>query len=118
MSPSDFALSTPDSADWFGRRLGRDRLYSSPQSYEESDLDLSCTLHIHTIIDNIVSFISGDVGNTPGFKEPEESMSTSPQATIIAMEQQQGRAEVQGMLLHLETLSNAVTERTNCRGSY
>lgn len=42
----------------------------------------------------MVSFISGDVGLAPAFKEPEESMSTSPQATILAMEQQQNRAEV------------------------
>lgn len=42
----------------------------------------------------MVSFISGDVGLAPAFKEPEESMSTSPQATILAMEQQQSRAEV------------------------
>lgn len=46
------------------------------------------------MIENVVSFVSGDVGNSPGFKEPEESMSTSPQASIIAMEQQQLRAEV------------------------
>ena len=44
----------------------------------------------------MVSFISGDVGLAPAFKEPEESMSTSPQATILAMEQQQSRAEVRG----------------------
>lgn len=42
----------------------------------------------------MVSFISGDVGLAPAFKELEESMSTSPQATILAMEQQQNRAEV------------------------
>ncbi len=41
----------------------------------------------------MVSFISGDVGLAPAFKEPEESMSTSPQAMILAMEQQQSRAE-------------------------
>lgn len=63
-------------------------------SYEESDLDLSRSLGVHALIDNMVSFISGDVGLAPAFKEPEESMSTSPQATILAMEQQQNRAEV------------------------
>lgn len=42
----------------------------------------------------MVSFISGDVGLAPAFREPEESMSTSPQAIILAMEQQQSRAEV------------------------
>lgn len=62
--------------------------------YEESDLDLSRSLGVHALIDNMVSFISGDVGLTPAFKEPEESMSTSPQAVILAMEQQQSRAEV------------------------
>lgn len=55
---------------------------------------MSRSLGIHALIDNMVSFISGDVGLAPAFKEPEESMSTSPQATILAMEQQQSRAEV------------------------
>ena len=55
---------------------------------------MSHSLGVHALIDNIVSFVSGDVGNAPAFKEPEESMSTSPQATILAMEQQQSRAEV------------------------
>lgn len=57
-------------------------------------MDLSRSLGVHALIDNMVSFISGDVGLAPAFKEPEENMSTSPQATILAMEQQQNRAEV------------------------
>lgn len=90
-----FLYSSPDSsADWFGGRSARECLYSSPQSYEESDIDLSQSLRLHALIENIVNFISGDVGNAPAFKEPEESVSTSPQAIIIAMEQQQSRAEV------------------------
>ncbi|XP_045564463.1 probable E3 ubiquitin-protein ligase HERC1 isoform X7 [Salmo salar] len=93
--------SSPDSlADsWF--RV-KHQLYDSPlyQSYEESDLDLSRSLGVHALIENIVSFISGDVGNTPAFKEPEESMSTSPQGTILAMEQQQNRAELRLEALH------------------
>ncbi|XP_062869323.1 probable E3 ubiquitin-protein ligase HERC1 isoform X2 [Trichomycterus rosablanca] len=92
--------STFDSADCFGPSLGRDHLYNSSQSYEESDLELSCTLQIHTLIDNIVNFFIGDMGNASGFKEPEETMSTSPQAIIIAMEQQQSRAEVRLEALH------------------
>lgn len=75
-------------------RSARECLYSSQQSYEESDLDLSQSLRLHALIENIVNFISGDVGNAPAFKEPEESVSTSPQAIIIAVEQQQSRAEV------------------------
>lgn len=87
--------STPDSsADWFAGRSGREHLYSTPQSYDESDLDLSHTLGVHALIDNIITFVSGDVCTVPTFKEPEESMSTSPQATVVAMEKQQSRAEV------------------------
>lgn len=88
--------SSPDSLaeSWFRAKLSRQQSYSSAYSYEESELDLSRSLGIHALIDNMVSFISGDVGLTPAFKEPEESMSTSPQATILAMEQQQSRAEV------------------------
>lgn len=86
--------SSPDSLaeSWFRAKLSRQQSYSS--TYEESDLDLSRSLGIHALIDNMVSFISGDVGLAPAFKEPEESMSTSPQAIILAMEQQQSRAEV------------------------
>lgn len=88
--------SPPDSLaeSWFRAKLSRQRSYSSAHPYEESDLDLNRSLGIHALIDNMVSFISGDVGLTPAFKEPEESMSTSPQAVILAMEQQQSRAEV------------------------
>lgn len=88
--------SFPDSLaeSWFRAKLSRQRSYASAHPYEESDLDLSRSLGIHALIDNMVSFISGDVGLAPAFKEPEESMSTSPQAVILAMEQQQSRAEV------------------------
>lgn len=83
------------SDSWVRLKHSRDWLYtSSSSSFVESDFDLSRSLGIHTLIENAVSFVSGDVGNSPGFKEPEESMSTSPQASIIAMEQQQLRAEV------------------------
>lgn len=84
----------------------------SAHSYEESDLDLSCSLGIHALIDNMVSFISGDVGLAPAFKEPEESMSTSPQATILAMEQQQSRAEVRDCLRTLQGLCVHITHQT------
>ncbi|EPY81720.1 guanine nucleotide exchange factor p532 isoform 1-like protein [Camelus ferus] len=80
------------SDSWARLKHNRDWLYSSSYSFE-SDFDLTKTLGVHTLIENVVSFVSGDVGNAPGFKEPEESMSTSPQASIIAMEQQQLRAE-------------------------
>ncbi|XP_027137274.1 probable E3 ubiquitin-protein ligase HERC1 isoform X2 [Larimichthys crocea] len=94
--------SSPDSLaeSWFRAKLSRQRSYSSAYSYEESDLDLSRSMGIHALIDNMVSFISGDVGLAPAFKEPEESMSTSPQATILAMEQQQSRAELRLEALH------------------
>ncbi|XP_069046831.1 probable E3 ubiquitin-protein ligase HERC1 isoform X3 [Lepisosteus oculatus] len=94
--------SSPDSLtdSWFRAKHSRDRIYSPPYSYEESDFDLTKSLGVHALIDNIVSFVSGDVGNAPAFKEPEEGMSTSPQATIIAMEQQQSRAELRLEALH------------------
>ncbi|KAG7482610.1 putative E3 ubiquitin-protein ligase HERC1 isoform X1 [Solea senegalensis] len=94
--------SSPDSVaeSWFRAKLSRQRSYGSAHSYEESDLDLSRSLGIHALIDNMVSFISGDVGLVPAFKEPEEGMSTSPQAIILAMEQQQSRAELRLEALH------------------
>ncbi|KAM6980533.1 putative E3 ubiquitin-protein ligase HERC1 [Aplochiton taeniatus] len=94
--------SSPDSlADsWFRAKLSRERCYSSTHSYDESDTDLSHSLGVHALIDNMVSFISGDVGLVPAFKEPEESMSTSPQAMILAMEKQQSRAELRLEALH------------------
>ncbi|MGH0117414.1 UNVERIFIED_CONTAM: hypothetical protein FKN15_034601 [Acipenser sinensis] len=85
---------------WSRLKHNRDRLYNSSHSYRESDFDLTRSLGVHALIDNIVSFVSGDVGNTPAFKEPEDSMSTSPQGTIIAMEQQQNRAELRLEALH------------------
>ena len=84
----------PLTDSWARPKHSRDWLYTSSYSFIESDFDLSRSLGVHTLIENVVSFVSGDVGNSPGFKEPEESMSTSPQASIIAMEQQQLRAEV------------------------
>ncbi|XP_057693743.1 probable E3 ubiquitin-protein ligase HERC1 isoform X2 [Corythoichthys intestinalis] len=94
--------TSPDSLaeSWFRAKLSRQRSYSSAYSYEESDLDLNRSLGIHALIDNMISFINGDVGLTPAFKEPEESMSTSPQATVLAMEQQQSRAELRLEALH------------------
>ncbi|KAM4596308.1 putative E3 ubiquitin-protein ligase HERC1 isoform 3-T3 [Fundulus diaphanus] len=94
--------SSPDSLaeSWFRSKLSRQRSYGSAHSYEESDLDLNRSLGIHALIDNMVSFISGDVGLAPAFKEPEEGMATSPQAAILAMEQQQSRAELRLEALH------------------
>ncbi|KAI1904452.1 hypothetical protein AGOR_G00005790 [Albula goreensis] len=94
--------SSPDTlADsWFRVKHGRERPYGLARSYEESDLDLSRSLGVHALIENMVSFVSGDVGNAPAFKEPEEGMSTSPQGAIIAMEQQQSRAELRLEALH------------------
>uniref|UniRef100_A0A4W5K239 Uncharacterized protein n=1 Tax=Hucho hucho TaxID=62062 RepID=A0A4W5K239_9TELE len=107
--------SSPDSlADsWFRVKHSREQLYGSPlyQSYEESDPDLSRSLGVHALIENIVSFISGDAGNTPAFKEPEESMSTSPQGTILAMVQQQNRAEVRTILV-IDQQQNRAEVRT------
>ncbi|KTF92774.1 hypothetical protein cypCar_00003724 [Cyprinus carpio] len=114
-----FLYSSPDSsADWFGGRSARECLYSSPQSYEESDLDLSNSFRLHALIENIVNFLSGDVGNAPAFKEPEESVSTSPQAIIIAMEQQQSRAELRLEALHqIVVLISGMEEKSSQAGS-
>lgn len=88
--------SSPDTLaeSWVRAKHSREHLYDLPGSYGDSDSDLSKSLGAHVLIENVVSFVSGDVGSSPAFKEPEESMSTSPQGTIIAMEQQQSRAEV------------------------
>lgn len=87
------------SDSWARLKHSRDWLYNSSCSFE-SDFDLTKSLGVHSLIENVVSFVSGDVGNAPGFKEPEEGMSTSPQASIIAMEQQQLRAELRLEALH------------------
>ncbi|XP_037104179.1 probable E3 ubiquitin-protein ligase HERC1 isoform X3 [Syngnathus acus] len=108
--------TSPDSLaeSWFRAKLSRQRSYSSAYSYEESDLDLNRSLGIHALIDNMISFINGDVGLTPAFKEPEESMSTSPQATILAMEQQQSRAELRLEALHQIVVLIAGMEEKGC----
>ncbi|XP_056269201.1 probable E3 ubiquitin-protein ligase HERC1 isoform X3 [Pseudoliparis swirei] len=95
-------LSSPDSLaeSWFRAKLSRQRSYGSALFYEEAELDLSRSLGVHALIDNTVSFVSGDVGLAPAFREPEESMSTGPQATVLAMEQQQSRAELRLEALH------------------
>ncbi|XP_055971788.1 probable E3 ubiquitin-protein ligase HERC1 [Sorex fumeus] len=89
----------PLSSSWARLKQSRDWLCNSSCSFE-SDFDLTKSLGVHTLIENVMSFVSGDVGSAPGFKEPEESMSTSPQASIIAMEQQQLRAELRLEALH------------------
>lgn len=81
-------------SDSWTRLKQRDWLSSSSCLFGESEVDFTKSAGIHTLIENMISFISGDVGSSPGFKEPEESMSTNPQAYIVAMEQQQQRAEV------------------------
>ncbi|XP_061622236.1 probable E3 ubiquitin-protein ligase HERC1 isoform X5 [Phyllopteryx taeniolatus] len=108
--------TSPDSLaeSWFRAKLSRQRSYNSAYSYEESDLDLNHSLGIHALIDNMMSFINGDVGLTPAFKEPEESMSTSPQATILAMEQQQSRAELRLEALHQIVVLIAGMEEKGC----
>lgn len=101
------------SDSWTRLKHTRDWFYNSSYSFE-SDFDLTKSLGVHTLIENVVSFVSGDVGNAPGFKEPEESMSTSPQASIIAMEQQQLRAELRLEALHqILTLLSGMEEKGN-----
>ncbi|XP_033842077.1 probable E3 ubiquitin-protein ligase HERC1 isoform X2 [Periophthalmus magnuspinnatus] len=112
--------SSPDSLaeSWFRAKLSRQRSYSSACSYEESDLDLNRSLGVHALIDNMLSFISGDVGLAPAFREPEESMSTSPQALILAMEQQQSRAELRLEALHqIVVLISGMEEKGSAPGN-
>lgn len=59
----------------------------------EFDFDFIKFLGVYILIENVVSFVSGDVGNVLGFKELEESMFISFQVFIIVMEQQQLRVE-------------------------
>lgn len=110
--------SSPDSLaeSWFRAKLSRQRSYGSAPPFEEPDLDLSGSLGVHALMDNMLSFISGDVGLAPAFREPEESMSTSPQAVVLAMEQQQSRAEVGPAALHTRPpslLENALLTRSS-----
>ncbi|XP_014872809.1 probable E3 ubiquitin-protein ligase HERC1 isoform X1 [Poecilia latipinna] len=112
--------SSPDSLaeSWFRSKLSRQRSYGSTHSSGESDLDLSRSLGVHALIDNMVSFISGDVGLAPAFsKEPEEGMSTNPQAAILAMEQQQSRAELRLEALHqIVVLISGMEEKGSQQG--
>uniref|UniRef100_A0AAV2LT25 B30.2/SPRY domain-containing protein n=1 Tax=Knipowitschia caucasica TaxID=637954 RepID=A0AAV2LT25_KNICA len=111
--------SSPDSLaeSWFRAKLSRERSYSSACSYEESDMDLSCSLGVYALIDNMLSFISGDVGLVPAFREPEENMSTSPQAIVLAMEQQQSRAELRLEALHqIVVLISGMEEKGSAPG--
>nr|XP_060611660.1 probable E3 ubiquitin-protein ligase HERC1 isoform X2 [Anolis sagrei ordinatus] len=105
-------------SDSWARLKQRDWLYGSSSClFGESLLDFDPTqaVGLHTIIENVVGFVSGDVGSPPGFKEPEESMSTSPQAYVLAMEQQQQRAELRLEALHqiLVLLSGMEEEKGN-----
>ncbi|KAH0619794.1 hypothetical protein JD844_014057 [Phrynosoma platyrhinos] len=102
------AIHSPIEAlsDSWTRLKHRDWLYSSSYLFGESDFDFTKSIGVHTLIENVISFVSGDVGSSPGFKEPEESMSTSPQAYIIAMEQQQQRAEILVLLSGMEEKSS------------
>ncbi|XP_053720543.1 probable E3 ubiquitin-protein ligase HERC1 isoform X1 [Synchiropus splendidus] len=116
---------SPDSLaeSWFRAKLCHQRSFGSTHWSGESDLDLSCSLGVHALIDNVVSFISGDVALSPAFKEPEENMSTCPQAIILAMEQQQNRAELRLESLHqILTLISGMEEKSSqqsgaCRSS-
>ncbi|XP_077942009.1 putative E3 ubiquitin-protein ligase HERC1 isoform X9 [Gasterosteus aculeatus] len=111
---------SPDSLaeSWSRAKLSRKRSYGSALFYEESELELSRSLGVHALIDNTVSFISGDVGLAPAFKEPEESMCTSPQATILAMEQQQSRAQLRLEALHqIVVLITSMEEKGSQLGS-
>lgn len=89
MSPSEH----PANDSWARLKHNREWLCGLSCGFD-TEAERSKALGVHTLIDNALSFVSGDVGSSPGFKEPEEGMSSSPQACIIAMEQQQLRAEV------------------------
>ncbi|XP_043933675.1 probable E3 ubiquitin-protein ligase HERC1 isoform X2 [Protopterus annectens] len=89
------------SDSWARLKCSRDRLYSCPEySVDETDFNSNKSIGIHILNDNVVSYVSGDLASTPGFKDPEENMLTSPQAIIIALDQQQQRAELRLEALH------------------
>ncbi|KAG2470375.1 HERC1 ligase, partial [Polypterus senegalus] len=109
--------NSPDTlADsWSRMKHSRDRLYSLFHSYHESDFNLSRTLGVHSLMENIISFVSGDVGSTSAFKGPEESMSTCPQGIMTAMEQQQNRAELRLEALHQILVLLSGMEEKGCQ---
>ncbi|KAG8576379.1 hypothetical protein GDO81_009838 [Engystomops pustulosus] len=109
VSPSEH----PANDSWARLKHNRDWLYGLSCGFD-TDTEPSKSLGVHTLIDNVLSFVSGDVGNSPGFKEPEEGMSSSPQASIIAMEQQQLRAELRLEALHqILVLLSGMEEKGN-----
>ncbi|XP_069758992.1 probable E3 ubiquitin-protein ligase HERC1 isoform X8 [Narcine bancroftii] len=87
-------------ASWTWLKYSRDLSYETSHLSSMLERDLNQSFGTHTFIDNIVSFVSGGVGTSPAFKEPEENMSSNPQAIIIAMEQQQLRSELRLAALH------------------
>ncbi|XP_055518701.1 probable E3 ubiquitin-protein ligase HERC1 isoform X3 [Leucoraja erinacea] len=85
---------------WTWLKYSRDASYDTSPLSNTVEFDLNQSFGIHAFIDNVVNFVSGGVGTSPAFKEPEENMSSNPQAIIIAMEQQQMRSELRLASLH------------------
>ncbi|XP_066448386.1 probable E3 ubiquitin-protein ligase HERC1 isoform X1 [Eleutherodactylus coqui] len=109
VSPSEH----PANDSWARLKHNRDWLYGLSCGFD-TETEHSKALGVHTLTDNVLSFVSGDVGSSPGFKEPEEGMSSSPQACIIAMEQQQLRAELRLEALHqILVLLSGMEEKGN-----
>ncbi|KAE8617140.1 hypothetical protein XENTR_v10008991 [Xenopus tropicalis] len=108
-SPTD-----PPTSDSWSRLKHAREWPSSSASVFDSDVEYGKSLSVHTLVDNVLSFVSGDIGSSPGFKEPEEGMSSSPQACIVAMEQQQLRAELRLEALHqILVLLSGMEEKEN-----
>ncbi|XP_029961368.1 LOW QUALITY PROTEIN: probable E3 ubiquitin-protein ligase HERC1 [Salarias fasciatus] len=94
--------SSPDSVaeSWLRAKLSRQRSAGSAPSFEDWAVERGGSPGALALVDNAASFVSGDVGLAPGFREPEDGMSTSPQAVVLAMERQQSRAELRLEALH------------------
>ncbi|XP_041442593.1 probable E3 ubiquitin-protein ligase HERC1 isoform X2 [Xenopus laevis] len=108
-SPTD----QPTSDSWTRLKHTREWSFGSTCGFD-ADVESGKILNVHTLVDNVLSFVSGDIGSSPGFKEPEEGMSSSPQACVVAMEQQQLRAELRLEALHqILVLLSGMEEKEN-----
>ncbi|XP_028822113.1 probable E3 ubiquitin-protein ligase HERC1 [Denticeps clupeoides] len=71
----------------------------------------------HALLENMVSFVTADVGNVPPFREPEQNMRTCPHTVITAMQQQQRRGELRLEALHqIVVLISGLEEKVSVGG--
>ncbi|XP_032830981.2 putative E3 ubiquitin-protein ligase HERC1 isoform X4 [Petromyzon marinus] len=70
-----------------------------------------------TLVETLSGFITGDLAQSPGLREPEEGRSSNPHLLAIAMEQQQTRAELRVEALHQILTLIAGMEDKDCQPS-